>query len=122
VQLIENTENNSYLITTINRNKAIINKQEFMQSCIVSNNSILTDIELTKVEDLTSKHIQHLLSSHPELIILGSGVDHVFPNVELLNPIAKANIGFEVMNNKSAARTYNVLVAEERKVACLLII
>lgn len=122
MQLIENTEDGSNLITTIDQNRTIINSQEIKQSCIVSNNALITEIELSTVEDLTSQHIEHLLSSNPELIILGSGVEHTFPNVALLNPIAKQNIGFEVMNNKSAARTYNVLIAEERKVACLLII
>jgi len=69
---------------------------------------------------LTSQHINSLLDSNPEIIILGSGTEHKFPKVDLLSPIAKKNIGFEVMNNLSAARTYNILVAEERKVACLL--
>ena len=122
MQLIENTESNSFLITAVNENSLIINKDEYEQSCIVSNQSLITDINLTDVANITSHHIETLLSSNPELIIIGSGRQHVFPDVKLLTPIAKLNIGFEVMNNKSASRTYNVLIAEERKVACLLII
>ena len=117
-----NPESQSFLITSINENSLVINKDEYDQSCIVSNNSLLTDLNITNIKELNSQHIDLLLSSKPELIIIGSGSQHVFPDVELLTPIAKLNMGFEVMNNKSASRTYNVLVAEERKVACLLII
>jgi uncharacterized protein len=122
VQLIENTDSVALLITAINEKSIVINKYEYEKSCIVSNKALVTDLNLTAISDLNSQHIELLLSTKPELIIIGSGNQHVFPDVNLLTPIAKLNIGFEVMNNKSASRTYNVLVAEERKVACLLII
>ena len=122
MQLIENSESTSNLVTTVNDGSIIINKDEYTQSCIVSNASLITELDLIEIEALNSQHIKYLLSSNPELIIIGSGHNHVFPDVSLLTPIAELDIGFEVMNNKSAARTYNVLVAEERKVACLLII
>ena len=122
MQLIENTEASSNLITTINDKSIVINKNEYGQTCIVTNDSLITDLDLTDIVGLNSQHIEHLLSSNPELIIIGSGTQHVFPDVNLLMPIAALDIGFEVMNNKSASRTYNVLVAEERRVACLLII
>ena len=122
MQLIENTESGSNLITTVDENSIYINKSEYKQTAIVSNNSIVTELKLTDIADLNAQHIEYLLSSKPELIIIGSGIQHTFPDVSLLTPIAQLNIGFEVMNNKSASRTYNVLVAEDRKVACLLII
>lgn len=122
MQLIENTESSAFLITAVNESSVIINNDEFEQSCIVSNNALVTDLNLTSVSELNTQHIELLLKSKPELIIIGSGAQHLFPDVNLLTPIAKLNIGFEVMNNKSASRTYNVLVAENRKVACLLII
>lgn len=122
MQLIENSESTSNLVTTVNDDSIIINKDKHTQSCIVSNASLITELDLTEIDALNSQHIKYLLTSKPELIIIGSGQNHIFPDVSLLTPIAELDIGFEVMNNKSAARTYNVLVAEERKVACLLII
>ena len=122
MKLIENTDSNALLITSVSDDSIVINKHNYQQTCIVSNKTLLIDLNLTDITDLNNQHIELLLSSNPELIIIGSGSQHVFPDVSLLTPIAKLNIGFEVMNNKSASRTYNVLVAEERKVACLLII
>ena len=122
MQLIENTEDISNLITSVNEKSIVINKDKYTQSCIVSNTSLITDLNLTAIDNINSQHIELLMSSKPELIIIGSGSQHVFPDVNLLTPIAELDIGFEVMNNKSASRTYNVLVSEERKVACLIII
>lgn len=122
MKLIENNDGVANLINSINSNNIIVNYQELNETCIVSNNNLLINLNINSINDLTDHHIELLLSSNPELVIIGSGSTHTFPQVRLLKPIAKNNIGFEVMNNKSASRTYNVLVAEDRQVACLLMI
>jgi len=122
MELIENKDGTSNIIKSIHPDRIIINDKTLTETCIVSNNNIIKSLNIGSIDDLLEVHIQHLLSSNPELILIGSGINHIFPNINLLGPIAKNNIGFEVMNNHSATRTYNVLVAEHRKVACLLII
>ena len=44
-----------------------------------------------------------------------------FPHPRLTAPLAQAGIGLEVMDLQAACRTYNILVAEERKVAAALL-
>ena len=122
MELLENTENVSNIINSIDSNNITINNQKFNQSCIVSNQKIITDLSINAIEKLNSTVIDYLLSNNPELIIIGSGMLHTFPDIKHLQPIAERNIGFEVMNNHSASITYNVLVAEERQVSCLLIL
>ncbi|VAW34621.1 hypothetical protein MNBD_GAMMA01-874 [hydrothermal vent metagenome] len=122
MQLIENIDPGVNVIIAVDNSSITLNEDVLLQTCIINNNCLLTDLSLTSLQGLEPVHIEHLLSTDPELIILGSGVQHIFPDVEILDPIATQNIGFEVMNNKSAARTYNILVAEGRKVACLLVI
>ncbi len=121
MDLHQNTVEQANLITTINEKQIVVNDKAYSQSLIITKDSLIK-LSINKIADLTSEHIQQLLASNPEIVILGSGTNHQFPAVELLNPIALKNIGFEVMNNQSAARTYNILIAEERKAACLLII
>ena len=43
-----------------------------------------------------------------------------FPHPSLLRPLIDAGIGVEVMDTLAAARTYNILVAEGRSVAAVL--
>jgi len=122
MQLKENDGIDINYIKHIDSQELLIGDEKFQESCIVTNKTIHINIKITDILQLSPLHIEQLLASSPEIIIIGSGLNHEFPKIELLNPIAINNIGFEVMNNQSAARTYNVLVSEERQVACLLII
>ncbi len=121
MDLHHNKVEQANLITTINEKQIVVNDKSYTTSLIMTKNS-LHEIGINSIANLSDEHIKQLLASNPEIVILGSGVEHEFPAVELLNPIALKNIGFEVMNNQSAARTYNILIAEERKAACLLLI
>ena len=56
-----------------------------------------------------------------ELLLLGTGVDVAFVPQALRARFREARIGLEVMQTGAAARTFNVLVAETRKVGAALI-
>ena len=43
-------------------------------------------------------------------------------HVGLLAPLVEAGLGWEVMDTGAACRTYNILMAEERKVAAALLL
>ena len=57
----------------------------------------------------------------PDFLILGTGAAQIFPNRELRQTFIDAGIGLEAMDTGAAARTYNVLLAEERIFAAALI-
>ena len=57
----------------------------------------------------------------PEVVLLGTGEKIRFPHPRLTRALAEARIGVEVMDNQAACRTYNILMAEERKVAAALL-
>jgi uncharacterized protein len=56
-----------------------------------------------------------------EIVLLGTGPRQRFPHPRLTAELARAGIGLEVMDLQAACRTYNILVAEERKVAAALL-
>ena len=56
-----------------------------------------------------------------ELLLLGTGVEVVPVSAALRVRFREARIGLEVMQTGAAARTFNVLVAENRKVGAALI-
>jgi len=61
-------------------------------------------------------HLQALLSGQPELVVLGTGSRQVFPPAAVMAACLIRGIGIEVMDNAAAARTYNVLAGEGRRV------
>ena len=62
-----------------------------------------------------------LASLDTEIILLGTGDFLRFPHPELLQPLMQARKGIEVMDNRAACRTFNVLAGEKRKVAAALL-
>jgi uncharacterized protein len=56
-----------------------------------------------------------------DVLLLGTGRTQVLPGAELRQSFANAEIVAEAMDTGAACRTYNVLLAEGRRVAAALI-
>jgi uncharacterized protein len=56
-----------------------------------------------------------------ELVILGTGRRLEIPNADVRRAFAAAGVGLEAMDTGAACRTYNVLLAENRRVGAALI-
>ena len=70
---------------------------------------------------LTAEDFSFLKGLDAEIVLLGTGPRQRFPHPRLTGALAQAGIGLEVMDVQAACRTYNILVAEERKVAAALL-
>jgi uncharacterized protein len=70
---------------------------------------------------LSAGDFAFLLDLEAEIILLGTGARQRFPHPRLTAALSRAGIGLEVMDIQAACRTYNILVAEERKVAAALL-
>ena len=71
-------------------------------------------------DTLSAENFEFLKSLGAEIVLLGTGTRQRFPHPRLTAPLTSAGVGVEVMDLKAACRTYNILVAEERKVAAAL--
>jgi len=107
-------------ITGYGEGYVLVNGQRHESSLIVTPEQLLPwDVsEFTKV---TVEDFERLKALQPEILLLGTGPRQRFPHPRLTAPLAAAGIGVEVMDLKAACRTYNILVAEERKVAAALL-
>jgi uncharacterized protein len=52
----------------------------------------------------------------PELVLLGTGERQRFPPADFLAAFLRRGVGIEVMDNAAAARTYDLLAGEGRRV------
>jgi uncharacterized protein len=71
---------------------------------------------------LTASDCEVLLALEPAVVILGTGPTQVFPPHDVLAAFLTRRVGVEFMDNAAAARTYNVLLGEGRKVAAAFVI
>jgi len=63
-----------------------------------------------------------LLQAQPEILLLGYASAGNALSPKQLAPLWARNIGVETMDTAAACRTYNILAAENRKVAAILLI
>ena len=66
--------------------------------------------------------VDAILDLEPELVLLATGERQQFPAPALLAYLPGRGVGLEVMHTGAACRTYNVLVAEDRRVALALVL
>ncbi len=80
-------------------------------------------LNIANIEEINQYNIEPILigKSNIDLLIIGYGNSYITPSVHLKNILLSHNINYELMNLGAACRTYNVLISEGRKIACLLI-
>jgi uncharacterized protein len=91
-------------------------------AAIVTRESVIDDWQPPAPEALSIADFRALLSLEPEVVLLGTGDRQRLPPAELYADFAARGIGLEVMDNRAACRTYNVLLPEFRDVAVALML
>ena len=73
-------------------------------------------------ESLAAENFVELAQLDLEVVLVGTGATLRFPSPQVIRPLVDAGIGLEVMDAQAACRTYNILAAEERRVAAALLL
>jgi uncharacterized protein len=99
-----------------------VNDDVYRSAIIVSASALQAAPDVRDVEGLARLDPSRILSLDPELILLGTGPRQIFPAASFRAQFLSAGIGVEVMDTGAACRTFNVLVAEQRRVVALLMV
>jgi len=104
-------------ITAYGDGYVVVAGQRHESSVIVTAERVLA-WDVSEFKDLKSGDFEKLKDLQAEIVLLGTGPKQRFPHPSLTSSLA----GLEVMDVKAACRTYNILVAEGRKVAAALLL
>jgi uncharacterized protein len=111
-----------HLITGYGDGYVEVDARRYEASLVVLPDRVIADWPVPSFDALTSLHLGALAEHRPEIVLLGTGRRHRFPAPALLADLIMHDIGLEVMDSRAACRTYNILVAEGRRVAAALIL
>ncbi|GAA4335762.1 Mth938-like domain-containing protein [Pigmentiphaga soli] len=78
-----------------------------------------------RVEDIDAAALEQaagLGAEPPEVLLIGTGARQRFLPAALLRPLLRAGVGVEMMDSQAAARTYNILMSEGRRVVIALLL
>ncbi len=107
-------------ITGYGEDYVMVNGQRHETSLVVLPEKIVR-WDTTGFDSLSAENFVFLKNLGAEIVLLGTGPKQRFPPPRLIGALTSAGIGLEVMDLKAACRTFNILVAEERKVAAALL-
>lgn len=108
------------VVTAYGDDYVAVNGERRRSSMVLLPDRVL-DWSAVSFERLSAEDFAFLKTLDVEILLLGTGPKQRFPHPRLTAPLAQAGIGVEVMDLQAACRTYNILVAEERKVAAALL-
>ena len=121
MKLTDDTQAGTNFIRAYDPGVIRVGERELHTNCIVTADQII-DWTAQTIATLTLADLEPIIALKPEIVILGSGATQHFPDPAILGAVLSRGIGCEVMNTGAACRTYNVLVAEDRRVAAALIL
>jgi uncharacterized protein len=88
---------------------------------IVAAEAVIDNWAPDSLESLEDDHLEAVMALDPEVVLLGTGAKQRFLHPSRLAAVYRAGIGVEIMTTAAACRTYNILVAEERRVVAALL-
>lgn len=121
MNLTQDVINADFIITGYRLDYILINHKRYDQSLIVCPDKLITYWKVTSTEQLNEESITTILDLKPEVVLLGTGARLTLPSPKILALFAQHSIGFEAMSTSAACRTYDILLAEGRRVAAAII-
>jgi uncharacterized protein len=108
------------VIRSVSETAIRINDEEYSDSVALTAEDILGTWPGASIAELTVADFAAVFETKPEIVLLGTGTSNVFPPRELTFAFARKGVGLEVMDTAAAARTFNVLANESRRVTAVL--
>jgi uncharacterized protein len=96
--------------------------RELTSSFLLSPERAVEGWPVAASSELDASHVDAILELEPEVVLLGTGERQVFPAPAFMAGLLRKGVGIEVMDNAAAARTYDLLAGERRRVVVAFIL
>jgi uncharacterized protein len=116
VQLTLENPGFRYAIHGVDAGGVLVNERRLTRSFVLTPGELVEDWSPRVGDTLVPADLEPLLALQPTLVLLGTGPRLRFPPADVAAACLTRGIGFEVMDNAAAARTFTVLAGEGRSV------
>lgn len=122
MKLSEDPSGKINLIRAYGEGEITVNETRLRANVIVTPERLIHDWAPADFAAWEAVHLAPLVEMSLEIVLLGTGSRQRFPDTSLLIPLYEAGVGVEIMATDAACRTYNILAAEDRRVAAALLL
>lgn len=98
-----------------------VNDMEYEGAIILSAKTVIPGWAAESIEALTERMLQPVFELEPEIVLLGTGCEQLFPEPALMMSFYRRGIGIEAMTTHAACRTFNVLMSERRNAVAAML-
>lgn len=120
--LVMDTPRGDRVVRWVRPDAIAVGGQELRGSFAVSADGPIQDWPVASADGLDAAALDRLLEAQPELVVLGTGERRASLSPALQYQVLSKGVGLEVMDNGAAARTYNLLLGEGRRVLAAFIL
>ncbi|MDZ7809797.1 MAG: Mth938-like domain-containing protein [Arhodomonas sp.] len=122
MKLTEERGDGSYRIRGYDAGRIVVNETSYTTSLVLAPEALDAQWPPQRFEELAREHFDPVLALEPEVVLLGTGETQRFPSRAVMLAVLERGIGMEVMDTAAACRTYNILMAEGRRVTAALLL
>lgn len=122
MQLVHDRPDIRYELRGADGRGALVNERTLSRSFVLSAEALVEDWPVDGIAALRPEHLDAIFALSPELVVLGTGGRQAFPAADVQATCLARGIGLESMANAAAARTFNVLAGEGRRVVAAFVI
>jgi len=112
----------SLSVTAYTASWIAINGVRYTHNLLISSNGLIQVWPGQYVDDIQTTHLDLIAPAEAEIVLLGCGKKQLFPSAALMGAFIERRTGLETMDTPAACRTFNILAAEGRKVAAILLL
>ena len=120
--LIEHRPEGHHVVRRVTAHAVVVDEREFAGSLVLAPDQAIVDFAPRGVAELDEAAVDAVLSLAPALVLLGTGTRQQFPAQAVMAAFLRRGIGIEAMDNAAAARTFNLLAAEGRRVVAVFLL
>ncbi len=122
MQLVQHDPDFAYFVRRCEAEAITVGDRRLTASFAIAPDRLIEGWPAQDAAKLDETAIDALIALAPEVVLLGTGTRQRFPAPAVQAAFLSRGIGLEVMDNAAAARTYNVLASEGRKVVAAFIL
>ncbi|GAB2494579.1 Mth938-like domain-containing protein [Arenimonas alkanexedens] len=122
MQLSQENPDFIYVLRGVSAAGVLVNQETLSASFVLTPNQLLSTWRPASVDELQPQDMNAVLALEPALVLLGTGPRQRFPSPAVMAALLTRGIGIEVMDSAAAARTFNVLATEGRKVVAAFLV
>jgi uncharacterized protein len=121
VKLHADQKSSAYRVTAYGPGYISINGERITTSLVLTPGRVIRDWAPNDFSEIDAASLAVLDELEAEVVLLGTGASQQFLQGQLQNALVARGIGIEIMDTAAACRTYNILMAEGRTVAAMLL-